>query len=100
MSAPVVVSALDTDQAKNVGVITIVVVVLLGLLIARLVTKLAIRLVVLLVMIVLAVVIYQQRDQLATAAKKCNATFFGVHLEPHNADLRKACQDTSNRISK
>ncbi len=95
MSSSAVVSALDTDQAKNVGIVTIVVVVLLGLLIARLVTKLIIRAIVLVVMIVLALVVYQQRDQVSTAAKKCDGTFFGIHVQPHNATLRKACENAS-----
>lgn len=94
------VNAIDTSQVKNIGIVTIVVIVLLGLLIARLVTKLAIRFVVILVAIVLAVVVYQQRDQVAAAATKCNATFFGVHVEPHNAQLRKACQEAANHINK
>jgi uncharacterized membrane protein len=100
MSSSAVVSALDTDQAKNVGIVTIVVIVLIGLLIARLVTKMIVRAIVLIVMVVLAVVVYQQRDQVSAAAKKCDGTFFGVHVQPHNATLRKACQDASNHVSK
>lgn len=99
MSSSAVVTALDTDQAKNVGIVTIVVIVLLGLLIARLVTKLIIRAIVLVVMVVLAVLVYQQRDQVTAAARKCDGTFFGIHVQPHNATLRKACQD-ANRVSK
>ncbi len=100
MSAPTMVSALDTTQVKSVGIVTIVVIVLLGLLIARLVTKLAIRLVVIVVAVVLAVAVYQQRDQVASAAKKCDATFFGIHVQPHNDQVRMACQDAANRLPK
>ena len=78
----------------------IVVIVLLGLLIARLVTKLAIRVVVLIVAIVLAVVVYQQRDRVANDARACNATFFGIHIQPHDPDVRKACQQVGGKLGK
>jgi uncharacterized membrane protein YebE (DUF533 family) len=90
-----VVGALDSSQVKNVGLGAIVVIVLLGLLLARLVTKMITRVIVLLVVVVLAVVIYQQRDRVASAVsdagKRCDATFFGVHVQPHDPAVRKAC---------
>jgi hypothetical protein len=99
MSSPAhatVVGALDTSQVQNVGLGAIVVIVLLGLLLARLVTKMITRVVVLLVAVVLAVVIYQQRDRVssavADAGKRCQATFFGVHVQPDNPTVRKACE--------
>jgi hypothetical protein len=90
-------SALDTDQARNVGVVTIVVVVVIGLLLAVLITKLIVRAIVVVLMIVLALVAYQQRDQLQSAAKKCDATFFGVHVTPHDPTVKKQCQQVTNR---
>lgn len=98
MSARAAVLALDTNQVKSVGIVTIVVIVLIGLLIARLVTKLAVRIVVLGVVLVLAVVVYQQRDRVASAARSCDATFFGMHIQPHDPSIRKACQDAGNRL--
>lgn len=90
------VTALDTSQVKNVGILAIVVIIALGLLIVRLVTKIFTRIVVLVVVIVLAVAVYQQRDRVASAAnnaaKRCDVTFFGVHVQPHDATIRKACQ--------
>jgi hypothetical protein len=94
-TAPVLV-ALDSNQVQNVGLGAIVVIVLLGLLLARLVTKLITRVVVLLVAVVLAMVIYQQRDRVANAVadtgKRCEATFFGVHVQPDDPTVRKACE--------
>jgi hypothetical protein len=92
--------ALDSNQVQNVGLGAIVVIVLLGLLLARLVTKMITRVVVLVVAVVLAVVIYQQRDRVATAvadtAKRCEATFFGVHVQPDDPTVRKACEQAGN----
>ena len=72
------------------------VIVLLGLLLARLVTKIITRVIVLVVVVVLAVVIYQQRDRVAAAVadtgKRCEATFFGVHVQPDDPAVRKACE--------
>ncbi|MEO6503186.1 MAG: hypothetical protein ABIQ09_14915 [Jatrophihabitantaceae bacterium] len=99
MSSPApgtVIDALDSSQVQNVGLGAIVVIILLGLLLARLVTKMITRVVVLLVAVVLAVAIYQQRDRVATAisdaGKRCEATFFGVHVQPDNPTVRKACE--------
>jgi hypothetical protein len=89
-------SALDSSQVQNVGLGAIVVIVLLGLLLIRLVTKMITRVIVLLVVVALAVVIYQQRDRVSSAisdrAKRCDATFFGVHVQPHDPTVLKACQ--------
>ncbi len=80
MSSPArapVIQALDSSQVQNVGLGAIVVIVLL-------------------VAVVLAVVIYQQRDRVASAVadagKRCEATFFGVHVEPDDPVTRKACE--------
>jgi hypothetical protein len=89
-------SALDSNQVQNVGLGAIVVIVLLGLLLVRLVTKMITRVIVLLVVVALAVVIYQQRDRVSSAigdrAKRCDATFFGVHVQPDDPAVRKVCE--------
>jgi uncharacterized membrane protein YoaK (UPF0700 family) len=90
--------AIDTSQAKNVGILTIAAIVLVGLLIATLITKLVVRVVVLVVMVLLAVLVYQQRDRVANAARSCDATFFGVHVQPHDPDVRKACQQLGGHL--
>lgn len=97
-----VVTALDTNQVKSAGILTIVLVVLIGVAIARLVTKIITRLIVLLVVVVLAVAVYQQRDRVATAAgnaaKRCDATFFGIHVQPHDPVARKACEQAAKKL--
>ena len=99
MSSPAtapVLDALDSSQVQNVGLGAIVVIVLLGLLLARLVTKMVTRVIVLVVAIVLAVLVYQQRgrvaDAVADAGKRCEATFFGFHVQPDDPTVRKACE--------
>jgi hypothetical protein len=91
-----VINALDSSQVRNIGLGAIVVIVLLGLLVARLVTKMITRVIVLLLAVVLAVVIYQQRDRVGSAvsdrAKRCDASFFGVHVQPDDPAIRKACE--------
>jgi len=91
------ISALDTNSAQNLGVATIVAVIVIGLLLAVFITKLVVRAIVVVVMIVLALVAWQQRSQIESAAKKCNATFFGIHVEPHNPTLKQQCQKLTNR---
>jgi hypothetical protein len=89
---------------KSVGIGVIIVIVLVGLMIARLVTKLITRLVVLIVVVVLAVVVYQQRDRVVqaadNAAKRCEASFFGIHVQPHDPTVRQACQQASTKLPK
>jgi uncharacterized membrane protein len=99
MSSPTpapVLDALDSSQVQNLGLGAIVVIVLLGLLLARLVTKMITRVIVLVLAVVLAVVVYQQRDRVADAVadagKRCEATFFGVHVQPDDPTIRKACE--------
>jgi hypothetical protein len=107
MSSPAhatVIEALDSSQVQNVGLGAIVVILLLGLLLARLVTKMITRAIVLLVAVVLAVVIYQQRDRVASAVadagKRCDATFFGVHVQPDDPVVRKACEQAGKLPAK
>jgi uncharacterized membrane protein YoaK (UPF0700 family) len=103
MTAPTVlaarnVAAIDTSQVKNLGIAAIVVIVLIAAVISALIAKLAVRVVVLVVAVLLAVVVYQQRDRVSSAARSCDATFFGVHIQPHDPDVRKACQELGGKL--
>ncbi len=88
--------ALDTSQAKTLGIGVIVALLVIGAIISALVTAILARIVVLVVVVVLAVVVWTQRADIESAAKKCDAKFFGVHLTPSNADLKKKCQNVTN----
>lgn len=89
--------ALDTDQAKLLGIGIIVAVLLLGLLISAVVTAIVGRIIVIVVMVALAVVVYTQRAQIRQSVNDCNVTFFGVHLTPSDPDVRQACADQLSR---
>jgi len=91
------VSALDTSSAQNLGLVTIVVVIVVGLLLAIFITKLVVRAIIVVLMVVLALVAWQQRSQIDSAAKKCDASFFGIHVQPHDPDVKKQCQKITNR---
>ncbi|HTZ43652.1 MAG TPA: hypothetical protein VMB79_07295 [Jatrophihabitans sp.] len=88
--------ALDTSQASNVGIGTIVAVVVIGLLLVVLISKLVIRAIVVVLMVVLAVVAFQQRHQLQHDARSCDATFFGVHITPHDQSVKQRCLEITN----
>jgi hypothetical protein len=94
-----VVTALDTSQVKNLSIVAIAAVVLIGLLIARLVTKVVTRIIVLVVVVVLGFALYNQRakvvDAADEAAKKCEATFFGIHVQPSDENIKKACAEAA-----
>ena len=90
------VLALDTSQADNLGIGLIVAVLVIGLLLVVLIGKLLVRAIIVVLMVVLAVVAWQQRHQVADAAKKCDATFFGVHVTPHDPAVKRRCQDITN----
>ncbi|MBV9822894.1 MAG: hypothetical protein JO144_11695 [Actinobacteria bacterium] len=94
--SPASVQALDSSQVRNLGLGAIAVIVLVGLLLALLISKLVVRVIVLLIALVLAVLVYQQRDRVAQAVsdtgKRCEASFFGIHVEPHDPAVRRACE--------
>jgi len=90
------VLALDTSQADKVGIGVIVAVLVIGLLLVVLIGKLLVRAIIVVLMVALAVVAWQQRHQVADAAKKCDATFFGVHVTPHDPAVKRRCQDITN----
>ncbi|MHA3704915.1 hypothetical protein ACXR2U_22305 [Jatrophihabitans sp. YIM 134969] len=87
--------AITTDQITGVGIGTIAVVVVIGLIIALVVTKVVVKVIVALLVVALAVVVWTQRtavtDAAKDAAKRCDASFFGIHVEPSNDDVRRAC---------
>lgn len=93
--------AIDVDQVTGLGVGAIVVVVVIGLIIAAIITKIVVRLAVVVVVVVLAVVIWTQRsavlDAAQDAAHRCNATFFGVHIDPSDPGVRQACDAVTSR---
>ncbi|MGI8881715.1 MAG: hypothetical protein ACR2KJ_14665 [Jatrophihabitans sp.] len=88
--------ALDTSQAKTLGIGVIIALLVVGAIISALITAIVARIVVLVVVVALAVVVWTQRADIESAAKKCDATFFGVHLTPSNAELKKKCQEVAN----
>jgi flagellar motor component MotA len=87
--------ALDTDQAKTIGVVVILVVVIVGFVISAIITAIVGRIVVIVVVLLLAGFVWTQRSQISSAAKKCDATFLGINLTPSNPTLKRHCQDLS-----
>jgi hypothetical protein len=88
-------SALDTSQVKNLSLVAIAAVLVIGLLIAWLVTKVVVRLIVLVLVIVIGFALFNQRakvvDEANKIAKRCDATFFGIHVQPSDPNIKKAC---------
>ena len=89
--------ALDTDQAKLLGIGSIVAVLLIGFIISAVLTAIVGRIIVILVMVALAAVVYTQRAQIRESVNDCDVSFFGVHLTPSDPDVRQACADQLNR---
>ena len=92
------VVALDTDQAKAIAVVAIIALVVLGALISAIISAIVVRIVVLVVVLVLAGAVWSQRSAIGSAAKRCDASFFGVHLTPGDATVRKRCRDAANKL--
>lgn len=90
-------AALNTDQAKTIGEVLIVGLIVLAVLISMIVKAILKRVVVLVLALVLAGVVYGQRASIQSAARKCDATFFGTHLTPANPTLKKRCQRLTSR---
>ena len=84
--------ALDTGQAETIGIVVIVAMVLVGIVVSAIITAIVGRLVVLAVVVLLVAFVWTQRASIASAAKKCDATFLGIHLTPGNAELKRHCQ--------
>jgi hypothetical protein len=89
--------ALDTDQAKNLAIGLVVVILVAGVLVNFAVGHIIARVVVLAMAIALAVVVWTQRSDIESAAKKCDASFLGVHLTPSDPTLKAHCQQVTNR---
>lgn len=95
------IHALTAGQAAGLGVGAIVVLIVVGVVAAVLVTKLALRVAVVVIVVALGVVIWTQRsavvDAAQDAARRCNTSFFGVHINPSDPGVRRACQSVTNR---
>ena len=87
--------ALTTDQITGVGIGTIAVIAVIGLVIALVVSKIVVKVIVALLVVALAVLVWTQRTAVTDAAKdaaqRCDATFFGIHIDPANEQVREAC---------
>ena len=87
--------ALTTDQITGVGVGTIAAIAVIGLVIALIVSKIVVKVIVGLLVVALAVLVWTQRtavtDAAQDAAKRCDATFFGIHIDPANEQVKQAC---------
>lgn len=91
------VAALDTDQAKTIGLIAIVAIVLIGVLLALIVRRLVVKIIVLVLAAALAVFVWTQRSAISDAATKCDARFLGIHLTIKDDALRQECQNVTNQ---
>jgi hypothetical protein len=85
-------AAFSTDQAKTLGIFAIAVIIVAGVLLSFVFTKVASRLVLAAIIVGLGILTWTQRDAIDGNAKKCDATFFGIHLTPSNADLKRHCE--------
>lgn len=90
-------AALDTDQAKTVGVVVIVVLIGSAVLVSMIVKAILKRIVVIILALVLAGIVYSQRAGIQSAARRCDATFLGAHLTPANPTLKRHCQRLTTR---
>lgn len=89
--------ALTTGQAKTVGIWAIVGLVVIGVVLSLIISAIIGRLIVAAVVIALAAFVWTERDAISGAAKKCDATFFGVHLTPSNPTLKQTCAQVSRQ---
>jgi FlaA1/EpsC-like NDP-sugar epimerase len=76
--------ALNANDITKIGVGVIVILVVLGLLLGLIITALIGRVILAVVVIVLAVIVWQQRTSIQHRIdqRKCDFSFFGVHLDP------------------
>lgn len=89
-------AALGTEQAKTIGIVAIIVIVVVGALLSFLFTKIVTRLILAAIVVGLGLFVWSERGSIDTDAKKCDATFFGVHLTPSNSTLRQHCEQIAN----
>ncbi|CAN5493707.1 hypothetical protein BH10ACT8_BH10ACT8_19420 [soil metagenome] len=107
MSAPAASSqvlALDTSQVKNLGIVAIVAVLVIGLAVSYFVSKIVTKIVTIVVVVIVGFALYNQRqkvvDALDKSAKKCDVTFFGVHVQPSDPTIRQACAAVAKQQGK
>jgi len=91
-----VITALGTDQAKTIGIVAIIVLVVAAILVNLIVAKVVSRVIVLVIALVLIGVVWTQRSHIESAAKNCNASFLGIHLTPSDPTLKAHCQQLTN----
>jgi hypothetical protein len=98
------VSALDTSQVKNLSIVAIVAVLVIGIIISWIVTKIVSRIIAVVVAVLISGALYSQRatviDKLDKTAKKCDVTFFGIHVQPSNDNVKKACAELAKQGKK
>jgi Na+/proline symporter len=87
--------ALDTDQAKTIGILVIIGLVVVGAILSMIITAIIARLIMIVVVLVLVTFVWTQRSAIQSAAKRCDASFFGVHLTPSNPAIKQRCQNLS-----
>lgn len=91
--------ALTTDQITGVGIGTIAVIAVIGLIVALVVSRIVVKVIVALLVFALAVLVWTQRtavtDAAKDAAKRCDATFFGIHIDPSSEQVKQACAQIS-----
>lgn len=90
--------ALDVDQAKNLALGGIVVVVVVGLILGLVISALIGRLVVLVIVVIVVALLWTQRSSVENRVKDCNSnvSFFGNHVALSAGDQQK-CQQVVNR---
>lgn len=96
MAADAVVTALDTAQAKNLAVAIIVGLLLVAVILNVIITRLFGRMVILVVALAAAGLVWMQRSAIENASRKCDVTFFGVHLTPADPSVKRRCQDLTS----
>jgi hypothetical protein len=88
-------SALDTDQAKSIAIAVIVALVVVGAIISAIVTAIIGRIITFVIVIALVAFVWTQRASIESAAKRCDASFVGIHLTPSNPTIKQHCQQLS-----
>jgi len=90
-------AALDTDQAKTIGIVTIVALLLIGVVLGFVITAIVGRIVVVVVVVALGALVWTQRASIEDHVKKCDAKFLGIHLTPSDPSIKAQCQKLTNR---
>lgn len=84
--------ALDAGNVTGIGIGVIIALIVIGVLISMFVTALIVRIVVLVAVVALAFLVWHQRTVIEDhiAKRKCDFSFFGVHLGPPD-HLKRFC---------